>query len=57
MSLAIFSWKAELMRLIIWLAVPVGGVAAIATATILAAWAGGTDLCGTWLSIVLPFCR
>jgi hypothetical protein len=45
------------MRLIVWLAVPIGVIAAIATATIMVAWAGGAGLCDTWLSIILPYCR
>jgi hypothetical protein len=44
------------MRLILLLAAPIGVAAAIATATILVAWADGTDLCDTWLSVMLPFC-
>jgi hypothetical protein len=43
------------MRLIIWLAAPIGIVAAITMATILVAWADGADLCNSWLSVILPF--
>jgi hypothetical protein len=39
--------------MIIWLAAPIG----IVTATILVARADGADLCDTWLSVILPFCR
>jgi hypothetical protein len=43
--------------MIIWLAAPIGIVAAIVTSTILVARADGADLCDTWLSVILPFCR
>jgi hypothetical protein len=44
------------MRLILLLAAPIGVATEIAAATILVAWADGTDLCNTWLSVILPFC-
>jgi hypothetical protein len=44
------------MRLIIWLAAPIGALAARAMATLLVAWAENTGLCDTWLSIIpLPY--
>lgn len=45
------------MRLIIWLAALIGIVAGIATAMMIVAWADGANLCDTWLSIILPYCR
>jgi hypothetical protein len=45
------------MRLIIWLAVPVGLLAAAAFFTIVVSMGNATGLCGTWLTPMLPYCR
>jgi hypothetical protein len=42
---------------IIWLAAPSAAVAAVATATMIVAWADRVSICDTWLSIILPLCR
>jgi hypothetical protein len=45
------------MSMIIWLAAPIGAVAAVATATIIVAWGDGMSICDTWLAVVMPLCR
>jgi hypothetical protein len=45
------------MQAIIWLAAPITAVAAVATATMIIAWADGVSICSTWLSVILPLCR
>lgn len=44
------------MRLMIWLALPIGMLAAVTSLTVLMAMAGGRGYCGTWLSVILPYC-
>ncbi len=46
-----------LMRVIIWVGLPVGVVALVASLTMLLGWTNGDDLCRTWLSLVLTYCR
>ena len=41
-------------RIVIWLSVPVGLLAALMFYTILLSWVWGTGLCGTWMARVLP---
>jgi hypothetical protein len=45
------------MRLVIWLALPVGVVLAAAGVTIVLEMANGTGYCATWLSILATYCR
>ena len=45
------------MPVIIWLAASIAAVAAVATATMIIAWADGVGICDTWLSVILPLCR
>jgi hypothetical protein len=45
------------MRLIIWLAVPVGLLLMAAGVTITLEMSRGTGYCGTWLSMLTPECR
>ncbi|MGA3400005.1 MAG: hypothetical protein ABSC95_12365 [Acetobacteraceae bacterium] len=44
------------MRLIIWLALPVGLLIGAAGVTIVYEMANGMGHCATWLSIVMPYC-
>jgi hypothetical protein len=46
-----------LMRVIVWLGLPVGVLAFLASMTMLLGWTNGDDLCRTWLSVVLTYCR
>jgi hypothetical protein len=46
-----------LMRVIVWLGVPVGVLAFLASITMLLGWTNGDDLCRTWLSVDLTYCR
>jgi uncharacterized membrane protein len=45
------------MRLVIWLALPVGLLLLAASVTVILAVAHGTGYCGTWLSMLTPDCR
>jgi len=45
------------MRLIIWLAVPVGLLALAAVVTINLEMTTGSGYCTTWLSLAFPYCR
>lgn len=47
----------RMMPVILWLAAPIAAVAAVATATMIIAWADGVSICDTWLSVILPLCR
>ncbi|MGA8908466.1 MAG: hypothetical protein WB524_12670 [Acidobacteriaceae bacterium] len=44
------------MRLVIWLAVPVGLLLLLASVTVILEMATGAGYCGTWLSILTPDC-
>jgi uncharacterized membrane protein len=45
------------MRLVIWLAVPVGVLVAAVGVTVILEMASGSGYCGTWLSILAANCR
>jgi hypothetical protein len=45
------------MRLVIWLAVPIGLVAAAVGLTVILEMAHGGGYCGTWMAFMMPDCR
>jgi hypothetical protein len=44
------------MRLIIWLALPMGLLIGAVGVTVVVEMANGMDHCATWLAAVLPYC-
>jgi hypothetical protein len=45
------------MRVVIWLAAPVGILAFAVLITIILSWSQGGSFCSTWMSAALPLCR
>ncbi len=45
-----------LMRVIIWLGLPIGVAAMAASLTMLMGWSDGRDVCTTWLAMILTYC-
>jgi hypothetical protein len=45
------------MRLVIWLAVPVGVLVAAAGLTIILSWSSGSGFCSTWLAMLEASCK
>jgi hypothetical protein len=45
------------MRLVIWLALPVGILGFAVLITIILSWSQGLSFCATWMSAALPLCR
>jgi hypothetical protein len=45
------------MRLVIWLAVPVGVLVAAAGLTVILSWSSGSGFCATWLAMLEAGCK
>jgi hypothetical protein len=43
-------------RLIVWLGVPIGLLAIVATYTLLNSWGAPGGICATWLGSIVPTC-
>ncbi len=46
-----------LMRILIWIGFPIGLLFMAASVTMLLGWTNGDDLCRTWMSPALTYCR
>jgi hypothetical protein len=44
------------MRTVLWLSFPIGLLCLAILVTILANWARGVPVCGTWLAAAIPLC-